>query len=102
MEQKLEQLNETLRDIVQVLANIYIALRCPCRQEERVSEREALEELCGDSLLGSSIQVCAKCSHFGPESRMCDVDGAVMGQSCDAEKMHCPLFNPNPNSNSEK
>ena len=96
MEEKLEQLNETLRDMVQVLGNIYIALRCPCRRGEHVSERDALQEICGELLLGSRVQVCAKCSHFDPGSSKCDVDDSTMTDSRDAERLRCPLFNPDP------
>ena len=94
MEKQLEQLNETMRDILQVLANLYVAVRCS--QDKEMTERWAYEELVGDCLEGSIVQVCSKCARFDPEKYQCSLDHATFDKNGMVDRYRCPMFNPDP------
>ena len=89
---ELEKLNETLRDILKVLIGIYVSLEKT--RDGKLDEEDILFPFF-DELQGSSVQVCAKCTHFNPETKVCDWDNSRFEQNCE-NRFHCPMFNHDP------
>ena len=92
MEDKLEQLNETMQDILKVLVGILVSLEK--KRDEKLSEEDILFPYL-EELQGSRIQVCAICAHFDPKTKVCERDDSRFEQDCE-HLFHCPMFNRSP------
>ena len=89
---ELEKLNETMRDILKVLIGIYVSLEK--KRDGNLDEEDVLFPFF-EELQGSSVQVCAKCIRFHPETKVCDRDDSHFEQNCE-HQFRCPMFNPDP------
>ena len=89
---ELEQLNETLRDILKVLVGIYVSLEK--KRDKKLDEEDILFPYF-DELQGSHVQVCAKCTHFDPGTKKCNMDDSRFEMDCE-HRFRCPMFNRDP------